>query len=166
MSLETNVKSSYEVIRQKLVDTDRKIVREITEAAFGQKLREDYFTDQSNKDAAAYLERNGRGVAIVLDTKFGKYLDLIAVRKMGNGTGTAIMSSINHENASRLFWRSKLERKEANDWYIKISDGHQRCFGPDNIPYNVYWKGAMPNGSLYGIVDFASTKISNFEPKR
>ena len=162
MSLQIVI-NTYEITKQRIGEVDQGIIRDIAKAAFGQRLREDYFSDPSNGNATVYLEKKGKGFAVTLGTEFGPYLDLIGVRDIGNGIGKELMSSIYSDN-HKIFWRSKLERKEATKWYLGISDGYQPVLGPDNKLYNVYWKGDA-NGKLEGMVDFAKGKPLNFEPK-
>ena len=163
MIVEIIIRNAYEITRHGMNEANQDMVRDITQAAFGEGLRQDYFTDPSNSGATVYLEKNGKGFAVTLDTVFGPYLDLIGVRDIGNGIGKELMNSIYSDNPC-VFWRSKQERKEATSWYMGISNGHRPVSGPDNKLYNVYWRGKV-NGNIEEMVGFAKTKPLNFKPR-
>lgn len=117
-------------------ELDKDLIRQIIESGFGEKLVPDYFVDK--KKAKFLVEEEGKGVAILL----GNYLDILAVAKphQSNGIGKALMEASLELSDNKLYWRSRPERVEINQYYGRLSKPRPFVSG-DRINYNGYFVG-------------------------
>lgn len=154
----TFVRMGYEIEKIPLKDANHEEAREIINRSFApDELREDYFNNQFVNGALVYREKNGKGVAI----QSGPYIDILAVPNGGNGVGTDVLYELKRRTP-KLAWRSKISRLATNEFYFKMSDGHQRVTGPNNEQYNVFWIGFTPDEATKH-VQYLQNKPSNFK---
>jgi acetylglutamate synthase len=96
--------------------------------------------------------------------KVAPYLDIIAVdcNYKGNGLGIDLFDSIIdiQEDTHKLFWRSRLDR-QANDWYMRRADGHEKYTTEEGKKFNLYWIGLTPSERQEAL-DFVKNRPSNF----
>ena len=162
----TYVRNGYVINRQHISRVSKPLVREIIEGAFGENLRDDYFTSPDDDyirqaKGIVYSERNNKGLGIVIPHMFANYLDIVAVGSeyQRNGLGGDIIQAV----GPKIFWRSKPGR-DANHLYMKLSDGHVKLTSKDGIDYNGFWKGLDWDG-MRNAVFIMQNQPSNFKQK-
>ena len=125
----------------------------LLEASFGRKLKSDSFLGHV---AAAYIEQDYRGAALLEKHPSGLYLSKFAVGREARGEGLAMELwrevCSNHE---ALFWRSNVANP-FNSWYHQQADGHHRSGN-----WQIYWRGVSVE-SISGIIEYCFSRDEDF----
>ncbi|MBI2653189.1 hypothetical protein HYX02_00105 [Candidatus Woesearchaeota archaeon] len=142
-----------------LANVNQRVIKDITERNFGQKLVDDYFV---NGQKFVYLERHAKGLGIVmLNAVDGiPYLDILVTDNGYRGNGLA--TDIIHRIGPKVFWRTKFSRDATEILYRKIADGSQKFIGVDGELYAGYWIG-LTFGEAEKAVNYMQKKPSNFK---
>jgi GNAT superfamily N-acetyltransferase len=108
--------------------------------------------------AAAYLESDYRGVALIADSPFGSYLTKFAVTReaRGEGIGRDLWQAF-IDSTPRLLWRARPDNP-ITAWYEQQADGRFRCGD-----WVVYLRGIEPE-RIAEAIRFALEQPPDFAP--
>lgn len=161
----TLIRKGYIVEPRPLLAVNQRVIRDLVETRFGETLRDDYFHQPGR---VAFLEWNVKGVGIVIPNPagFGDYLDVFAANEMyeGFGVGGDVLAAILDSQKStqpKLAWRSRKDRP-VNEWYLRISKGHQEFVGSGGALFNGYWIG-LNFDEARSFLNYTQAKPSNFK---
>jgi acetylglutamate synthase len=112
---------------------DKARIKGLLEDSFGKRLAEGYL---ESPVCRVILEKDYLGIAIMKKVAGFDYLDKLAVAKeaQGQGIGRGLWECIKKDHGS-FIWRASAGN-EANEWYLRNSDGAVRAGG-----WIVYWCG-------------------------
>lgn len=166
----TYIRKGYIIIKKSIPDIDRDIVELIIQNSLGEQLKNKYFRDAAKKNAIVYLERNYKGVGIIIPSPVdgvGPYMDIFAVSNdhVRKGVGTDIITATletQNTDKPKLSWRSKAERPANKLLYFNIAHGHQKFIGIDGHLYNGFWIGHSIEEAVKPL-DYMKQKPLNFK---
>lgn len=138
----------HKILRASFRSFSRKLLREIIEESFGEKLIDCYFEMLMLNNAVIYADSGYHGTNSVLPAPSNgvpAYMQTLAVvpPSRNQGLGEAlILASL--EDYKKLSWRSKPKRKEASNLYKDLVDAElaetgDPFAGKDGVIYNPYW---------------------------
>ncbi|HLC59879.1 MAG TPA: hypothetical protein VJJ52_00445 [Candidatus Nanoarchaeia archaeon] len=157
----TYIRKGYTVTAMDIEQLDMGRFKAMVRKKLGETLREDWYTSHRR---VAYVEKNLKGVATVIPDPLNigiPYLDIIVVDNgsPSNGVGSDIMTAI----GTPTFWRSRIDREPANEWYNRIRTGCWRYTGLNGYDYTHFWTGNPTFEQIGQQHNFVQAKVSNFQ---
>jgi len=157
----TFVRLGYTVTAKPIQETNQEVTRSIIEDAFGETLQHDYFQRAKHANSSVLMETGNKGVAIVQDTAFGKYLDIFAVKNkfQRSGVGSDMLYQLgNGESQEPIFLRTK-EGRKSYPFYDRNFPGREKV-EINGKNYWVFWKGNTKD--INAMIAYARERPINF----
>ncbi|MBI2138988.1 GNAT family N-acetyltransferase [Candidatus Woesearchaeota archaeon] len=168
----TFIKLGYVIQPQQMRGEFFKQFGDLALASFGEALNKDYFPKAVSQNAQLFIERNGKGGALMIPHPgegLPPYLDVIAVHPQyaGNGLGKELIQAMIEFQGpnGKLFWRTLNDlrkRSKAIGLYTAVADGSQTFTGPGGKSYMGFFIN-LAHEERGKALQYMAGKPSNFE---
>jgi hypothetical protein len=134
-------RSGFQVVRYPLRCFSRKILKQIIEDSFNERLKDDYFVTLRENNAIVYVEKAYKGAVVVFpNPREGTppHARTIAVTYGGNGLGTDLMEVALSEQ-KKLNWRVRENNEKSVGLSSKLTDEFEPYIGIGGVRSMAYY---------------------------